>query len=84
MLLDEMAFIVNGSFEDEPHWEQQQDCEEHQRFDEHLEELATRINRHLMKIEWTLRELHELQAVFSPKDMSKGHTPMQGGYDDEL
>jgi len=84
MLLDEMAFIVNGSLEEGPGWEQQQDCEEHQRFEEHLEELATRINKHLMKIEWTLREMHELQAVFSSEDMSKGHIPIQGGHDDEL
>jgi len=84
MMFDDMAFIVNGPVADEPGWEQQQDCEEHQHFEEYLEELTTSISNHLMRIEWALREMRGLQATFAPENMSIGHTHMQGGQDHEL
>ena len=84
MMFDDMAFIVNGPLAESPGWEQQQDCEEHQHFEEYLEELTTKINNHLMSIEWALREMRSLQHILAPDYMSIRHNNMHGGHNNEL
>ena len=84
MMFDDMAYIVNGSLAEEPGWEQQKECEEHQHFEEYLEELTNSIDNHLVRIEWALREMRGLQAAVASRNMSNGHTTMQGGQDHEL
>jgi len=84
MMFEDMAFIVNGPVAEEPGWEQQQDCEEHQHFEEYLEELTTSISNHLTSIEWALREMRSLQATLTPENMSNGHSSIRGGHDHEL
>ena len=84
MMLEDLAFILNGPAGEGPGWEQQQGCEEHQHFEECLEELSNRINNHLEGIELALSEMQKLQSVLASEYMSIGHILMKGGQNHEL